>query len=155
MLWSVSFASTFLLILMIIEQSVERRYDFYILQHKDHAYPPLQKAPILLVDKISNKKIEKKGSNKKKKMKPKASISKKKTKSVSAKGTCFHCGNDGYWKRNCKHYFASLKQKEASVAKGLYMIQTNLSLSTSTSDFWILDSICDHTFANHCRICRK
>ena len=32
--------------------------------------------------------------------------------------------------------------KSANVAKGLYMIQTNLSLSTSISDSWILDITC-------------
>ena len=46
-----------------------------------------EKAPVFLVDKISEKK-SKKGS--KKKMNPKASILKKKAKKVSAKGTCYH-----------------------------------------------------------------
>ena len=78
-----------------------------------------EKAPILLVDKISKKK-SKKGS--KKKMNPKASISKKKVKNVSTKGACFHCRKDGHWRRNCKHYLASLKQKEASISKDLYVI---------------------------------
>ena len=32
--------------------------------------------------------------------------------------------------------------KSANVAKGLYMIQTNLSLSTSISDSWVLDTTC-------------
>ena len=39
-----------------------------------------------------------------------------------------------------------MKYKEASVTKGLYMIQTNLSLSTSISDSWILDSACGSHF---------
>ena len=46
-----------------------------------------EKAPVLLIDKI-NKKKSKKGS--KKKMNPKASISKKKAKKISIKGTCYH-----------------------------------------------------------------
>ena len=55
-----------------------------------------EKDSILLVDKISKKKTGKKDSNKKKKINPKASISKKKAKSVSTKGTCFYCEKKGY-----------------------------------------------------------
>ena len=98
-----------------------------------------EKAPILLADKI-NKKKRKKDS--KKKLNSKASISKKKAKKVSAKGTCYHCGKDGHQKKNYKEYFATVKHKEASVAKDLYMIQTNLSLSISISDSWVLDTVC-------------
>ena len=75
-----------------------------------------EKAPILLVDKISKKK-DKKGS--KKKMNPKASILKKKVKKVSTKGTCYHYGKDGRWKRNYKEYLIILKHKKANIAKGL------------------------------------
>ena len=96
-----------------------------------------EKAQVLHVDKISKKKA-KKGS--KKKLNLKAGISKKKMKKVSAKGTCYHCGKEGHWKRICKEYFAILKS--ANIAKGLYIIQTNLSLSTSISDSWVLDSAC-------------
>ena len=52
-----------------------------------------KKAPVLLVDKI-NKKKDKKGS--KKKLNPKPSISRKKAKKVSTKGTCYHCDKDGH-----------------------------------------------------------
>ena len=81
-----------------------------------------EKVPILLVDKISKKKTGHKGSNKKKKMNPKANISNKKVKSVSVKDTYFYYKKNGYWNRNCKHYLASLKQKEANIAKNLYKI---------------------------------
>ena len=77
-----------------------------------------EKAPVLLVDKISKKKA-KKGS--KKKINPKAGIFKKKAKKVSTKGTCYHCGKEGHWKRNCKEYLATIKP--TNIAKGLYMIQ--------------------------------
>ena len=96
-----------------------------------------EKAQVLHVDKI-NKKKAKKGS--KKKMNPKASIFKKKAKKVSTNDTCCHCGKEGYWKRNCKEYLVTIKS--VSIAKGLYMIQTNLALSTSFLDSWVLDTIC-------------
>ena len=97
-----------------------------------------EKASVLLIDKI-NKKKGKKGF--KKKLNPKAGIFKKKVKKVSAKGTCYHCGKEGYWKKNCKEYLATVKS--ASVAKVLYMIQTNLSLSISILDYWVLDTAYD------------
>ena len=95
-----------------------------------------EKTQVLHVDKI-NKKKAKKGS--KKKMNPKADISKKKVKKVSTKGTCYHCGKEGHWKKNCKEYLTIVKQ--INIARGLYMIQINLSLSTSISDSWVLDTV--------------
>ena len=80
-----------------------------------------EKAQVLHVDKISKKKA-KKGSNKK--INIKASIFKKKVKKVSAKGTCYQCGKEGHWKKNCKEYLTTVKS--ANIAKDLYMIQTNL-----------------------------
>ena len=91
-----------------------------------------EKAPVLLVDKIFKKKGKKCS---KKKMNPKASILNKKAKKVSTKSTCYHCSKDGYWKRNYKEYLVTLKHKKINIAKDLYMIQTNLLLSTSTLDF--------------------
>ena len=88
-----------------------------------------EKTEVLHVDKISKKKA-KNGS--KKKLNPKAGISKKKVKKVSVKGTCYHCGKEDHWKRNCKEYLAIMKP--VNVAKGLYIMQTNLSLSTSFLD---------------------
>lgn len=43
-------------------------------------------------------------SNKKRKL--------KKAKDRKAKGTCFHCGQDGHWKRNCKEYLDTMKEKK-------------------------------------------
>ena len=70
--------------------------------------------------KISKKKTKK---DSKKKMNPKASITKKKVKKVSVKGTCYQCGKKGHWKRNCKEYLATMKS--VNVAKGLYIYDTN------------------------------
>ena len=83
-----------------------------------------EKTQVLHIDKIS-KKTKK---DFKKKLNPKAGISKKKAKKISTKGTCYICGKEGHWKRNCKEYLAIVKS--ANIAKGLYIIQTNLSLST-------------------------
>ena len=92
---------------------------------------------VLLIDKINKKKTKK---SSKKKMNPRAGISKKKAKKVSAKGTCYHCGKEGHWKWNCKEYLAIIKS--ANIAKGLHMIRTNLLLNTSFSDSWVLDTAC-------------
>ena len=99
-----------------------------------------EKAQVLHVDKISKKKAKK---SSKKKMNPKAGISKKKVKKVFAKNTCYHCGKEGYWKRNCKKLLATIKS--VNIAKYLYIIQTNLSLSTSMLDSWVLDT----TYGSH------
>ena len=76
-----------------------------------------KKAQVLHVDKISKQKV-KKGS--KKKLNPEAGISKKKAKKVFTKGTCYHCGKEGHWKKNYKEYLATVKS--ANIAKCLYMI---------------------------------
>ena len=96
-----------------------------------------EKAQVLDVDKINKKKAKK---DFKKKLNPKAGISKKKVKKISAKGTCYHCGKEDYQKRNCKKYLATMKP--VNIAKDLYMIQTNLSLSISFSNSWVLDIAC-------------
>ena len=60
--------------------------------------------------------------------------------SIGKENTCFHCGKDGNWKRNCKAYLESLKLKKLNEAStsGMFMIEINLS--TSKSDSWVLDT---------------
>ncbi|KAM1310402.1 hypothetical protein ACFX15_006743 [Malus domestica] len=60
----------------------------------------------------SNAKPQGKGKGKEKKPptpKPKGGVRKKKAK--EPKGTCHHCGKEGHWRRNCRLYLASLKDK--------------------------------------------
>ncbi|PKI72263.1 hypothetical protein CRG98_007337 [Punica granatum] len=68
---------------------------------------------VVLMVGTSSSKIGKKKKKSKKCSLPQQStgVTKKKgkTKVAADKGTCFHCGKDGHWKRNCSQYLASLK----------------------------------------------
>ena len=99
-----------------------------------------EKAPLLLVGKISKKKLGFKGS--KKVLNPKGGKMKKKGKKVSGQGTCFHYDKAGHWKRNYKLYLATVKVGASDAPKGMYEIHTILSLSSSNSDSWVLDTAC-------------
>ncbi|KAM2187961.1 hypothetical protein FF1_029877 [Malus domestica] len=60
----------------------------------------------------SKAKPQGKGKGKEKKSptpKPQGGVRKKKAK--EPKGTCHHCGKEGHWKRNCRLYLATLKDK--------------------------------------------
>ncbi|KAM2668289.1 hypothetical protein EV2_019896 [Malus domestica] len=60
----------------------------------------------------SKAKPQGKGKGKEKKSptpKPKGGVKKK--KAMEPKGTCHHCGKEGHWKRNCRLYLATLKDK--------------------------------------------
>ncbi|KAG8661357.1 hypothetical protein MANES_01G000217v8 [Manihot esculenta] len=59
---------------------------------------------------------------------------------VPKEGICFHCKEPGHWKRNCKLYLDEFKKKKSSetTASGIYVIDINLSISTS----WVLDTGC-------------
>ena len=58
------------------------------------------------------------------------------------------CGKFGYWEYNCKNNLASLKQDASIAPKGVYMIQTYFSLSSSNSDIWVLDTACRSHICN-------
>ncbi|KAG8651798.1 hypothetical protein MANES_06G022851v8 [Manihot esculenta] len=59
---------------------------------------------------------------------------------VPKEGICFHCKEPGHWKRNCKLYLDECKKKKSSetTTSGIYVININLSISTS----WVLDTGC-------------
>ena len=62
------------------------------------------------------------------------------------KGTCFHYGVKGYWKRNCKKYLNEKAQRKHDDAPGIYMIDTYLSYRDSAS--WVLDTGCTSHICN-------
>ena len=100
------------------------------------------KAPLLLVSGTSKKKTGKKGS--KGRLNPKGGIKKNKGKKASGKMTCFFCGKAGHWKRNCKAYLATLKPGTSVAPKGMYEIHAIMSLDSSISNTWVLDTACGH-----------
>ncbi|KAJ8771003.1 hypothetical protein K2173_023328 [Erythroxylum novogranatense] len=74
---------------------------------------------ILVVGSSSSKHKGKTLKKKKKNKNQKTSVEVEKpengVKNKNVKGTCFHCGEAGHWKRNCKAYLASLEEKKLSV----------------------------------------
>ena len=52
----------------------------------------------------------------------------KKAKETTLKGTCFHYGKDGHWKRNCKAYMKSRNKVacDAPSTSSIYVIEVNI-----------------------------
>ncbi|XP_050249143.1 uncharacterized protein LOC126696413 [Quercus robur] len=72
--------------------------------------------PTVMLAKKSNTSVKLKPKGKNLKRKGSQSFNKaqcdkvnKDTEKKKAKGNCFHCGKPGHWKRNYRHYLASLK----------------------------------------------
>ena len=64
------------------------------------------------------------------------------------KGTCHHCGKEGYWRRNCKEYLATVKAKKLNEAStsGMFIIENYLT--TLHCNSWVLDTECDFHICN-------
>ena len=62
------------------------------------------------------------------------------------KGTCFHYGVKGHWKRNCKKYLNEKAQQKHGDAPSIYMIDTYLSYRDSAS--WVLNTGCTSHICN-------
>ncbi|PKI51479.1 hypothetical protein CRG98_028190 [Punica granatum] len=101
---------------------------------------------VVLVAGTSSSKTGKKNKKSKKGSVPQQStgVSKNKGKAKVAadKGTCFHCGKNGHWKRNCQQYLVSLKaNKEKKPLEGMSIscyVGSNGSYSSSTA--WVRDT---------------
>src|SRR4051812_47725977 len=59
---------------------------------------------------------------------------------VAKKGTCFHYGQTGHWKRNHAKYLEDLKKKKGNeiFTSGIFVIEVNFSTTSS----WVLDTRC-------------
>ena len=103
--------------------------------------------PMLMVQKGEGMKRKGKGKgNKAKKGKGQSKPKDKKPKPPK-EGVCFFCNEQGHWKRICKIYLENLKKKKSNEAttSGIYVIEVNLSTSTS----WVLDTGCgSHIYVN-------
>ena len=73
----------------------------------------------------------------KKSSKGKENKNTKTSKKKIPKGTSFHCGEDGHWKRNYPKYLAGLKEKN----KGKFdLLVLEACLVEDSSSSWIVDS---------------
>ena len=54
------------------------------------------------------------------------------------KGECHHYGNKGHWKRNCKVYLDTLKEKKPRKALYSSMIMIEINLYTLCTFEWVL-----------------
>ena len=81
----------------------------------------------------------------------KGKMAKKIGKETSSKGICFHCGQYGHWKRNCKAYLESKKKVACatSTPSGIYVNEVN---TVSYGNLWVLDTGCgSHIYVLICR----
>ena len=62
-------------------------------------------------------------------------------KGTSSKDICFHYGQGGHWKRNCKAYLESKNKVvcDAPSSSGIYVIMVN---TVSLYNIWVCDTSC-------------
>ena len=101
---------------------------------------------VMLVDSFGSKKISKNKKNRKI-TKQKGGVTKKHAKEASSKGTSFHCGKDGHWRRNYKANMKSKKKVacDAPTSLGIYVIEVN---TVSHGNLWVLDTDCGSHICN-------
>ena len=60
-------------------------------------------------------------------------------KETSSKGICFHCGQDGHWKRNYKAYLESKNKVacDAPYSSSIYVITIDI---VSLNNIWVCDT---------------
>ena len=104
---------------------------------------------VMLVD-SSGSKNSSKNKKKRKVTKKKGGAAKKKAKDTFSKGTCFHCGKGGHWKRNFKACMESKKKVayDAPSSSGIYVIEIN---TVSRENLWVLDTGCGSHICNDMR----
>ena len=91
-----------------------------------------------VVGKASSSRNKKKRNVRNQKDKKKIQNKKGKVVEPKRKGKCFHCNQDGHWKRNCKKYLDELKQKKKQGKLDLLVMETCLVENDFSS--WIIDS---------------
>ncbi|RVW21514.1 Retrovirus-related Pol polyprotein from transposon TNT 1-94 [Vitis vinifera] len=91
-----------------------------------------------VVGKASSSRNKKKRNVEKSKGQEKIQKKKRKVVEPKPKGKCFHCNQDGHWKRNCKKYLDELKQKKKQGKLDLLVMETCLVENDFSS--WIIDS---------------
>ncbi|RVX04672.1 Copia protein [Vitis vinifera] len=85
-----------------------------------------------VVGKASSSRNKKKRNVRNQKDKKKIQKKKRKVVEPKPKGKCFHCNQDGHWKRNCKKYLDELKQKKKQGASNHVCI--SLKMLESSKD---------------------
>ena len=112
-----------------------------LIDYENQVSSEKNKGIIMVVGKTSKKKGKGKYIPKRKPLGTKGGVTKpkyKKVKTDHSDAECFFCKEKGHWKRNCKKYLDSLKNKKQgkTLMKNVFMI----SLTVTDSSTWVLDT---------------
>jgi hypothetical protein len=104
---------------------------------------------VLLVTSSKGKaKAQKKSKKAKATPKPTPKIAKDKSKDA-----CFHCGETGHWRRNCKGFLSTKKKHSDASTSGIFMIEINIT--SSKSNHWVLDTGCGSHICTNMQALRR